>query len=215
MTCKTSTISTSQFGVSTWNIGPPLSSTFWRLSFFSPYTESAWLGSYCQTNHDFNSGSKDWVHLPSTLRVRKNSPHQDLRLSLRHRTCPNPLLSSLFLKHCWWTVSFSVGFVKVCDLYAGAGADADKWDEAQIGHYIGIGNQRFILFYFFGFLNGFSCFVKANISVFLILEGQKGAFKALAKWYSVNISGWIDCKLMTFGVLGCGVRCFKFWNKPH
>ena len=45
------------------------------------------------------------------------------------------------------TVSFSVGFVQVCDLYAGAGADADKWDEAQIGHYIGIGNQRFI----FGF----------------------------------------------------------------
>ncbi|RVW76218.1 mRNA cap guanine-N7 methyltransferase 2 [Vitis vinifera] len=27
---------------------------------------------------------------------------------------------------------------RVCDLYAGAGSDADKWDEAQIGHYIGI-----------------------------------------------------------------------------
>ncbi|KAJ9684752.1 hypothetical protein PVL29_016966 [Vitis rotundifolia] len=29
-------------------------------------------------------------------------------------------------------------YATVCDLYAGAGADADKWDEAQIGHYIGI-----------------------------------------------------------------------------
>lgn len=28
---------------------------------------------------------------------------------------------------------------KVCELYCGGGVDAEKWDEAQIGHYIGIG----------------------------------------------------------------------------
>lgn len=27
----------------------------------------------------------------------------------------------------------------MCDLYCGGGADADKWVDAQIGHYIGIG----------------------------------------------------------------------------
>ncbi|KAK1263339.1 mRNA cap guanine-N7 methyltransferase 2 [Acorus gramineus] len=29
-------------------------------------------------------------------------------------------------------------YATVCDLYCGNGADADKWDDAQIGHYIGI-----------------------------------------------------------------------------
>ncbi|KAL5709648.1 mRNA (guanine-N(7))-methyltransferase [Ranunculus cassubicifolius] len=29
-------------------------------------------------------------------------------------------------------------YAKVCDLYCGGGVDIDKWDEAQIGHYIGI-----------------------------------------------------------------------------
>lgn len=29
-------------------------------------------------------------------------------------------------------------YATVCDLYSGAGADADKWEDAQIGHYIGI-----------------------------------------------------------------------------
>ncbi|KAJ6828089.1 mRNA cap guanine-N7 methyltransferase 2 [Iris pallida] len=32
-------------------------------------------------------------------------------------------------------------YATVCDLYSGAGADADKWEDAQIGHYIGIGKQ--------------------------------------------------------------------------
>ncbi|KAF5192727.1 mRNA cap guanine-N7 methyltransferase [Thalictrum thalictroides] len=29
-------------------------------------------------------------------------------------------------------------YATVCDLYCGSGVDIDKWDEAQIGHYIGI-----------------------------------------------------------------------------
>ncbi|KAF4367995.1 hypothetical protein F8388_002606 [Cannabis sativa] len=29
-------------------------------------------------------------------------------------------------------------YAKVCDLYCGEGVDTEKWDEAQIGHYIGI-----------------------------------------------------------------------------
>ncbi|XP_048326559.1 mRNA cap guanine-N7 methyltransferase 2 isoform X2 [Ziziphus jujuba] len=29
-------------------------------------------------------------------------------------------------------------YATVCDLYCGGGVDAEKWDEAQIGHYIGI-----------------------------------------------------------------------------
>lgn len=29
-------------------------------------------------------------------------------------------------------------YATVCDLYCGGGADVEKWDEAQIGHYIGI-----------------------------------------------------------------------------
>lgn len=37
-----------------------------------------------------------------------------------------------------------VVFVKVCDLYCGGGVDAEKWDEAQIGHYIGIGTVSFL-----------------------------------------------------------------------
>lgn len=33
---------------------------------------------------------------------------------------------------------FASPYATVCDLYCGAGVDIDKWDEAQIGHYIGI-----------------------------------------------------------------------------
>ncbi|XP_028793427.1 mRNA cap guanine-N7 methyltransferase 2 isoform X2 [Neltuma alba] len=33
---------------------------------------------------------------------------------------------------------FAHPYATVCDLYCGGGADADKWDEAQIGHFIGI-----------------------------------------------------------------------------
>ncbi|KAF6150398.1 hypothetical protein GIB67_034097 [Kingdonia uniflora] len=33
---------------------------------------------------------------------------------------------------------FVLPYATVCDLYCGNGADMDKWDEAQIGHYIGI-----------------------------------------------------------------------------
>ncbi|EHA8586435.1 putative mRNA cap guanine-N7 methyltransferase 2 [Cocos nucifera] len=33
---------------------------------------------------------------------------------------------------------FVYPYATVCDLYCGGGADTDKWDEAQIGHYIGI-----------------------------------------------------------------------------
>ncbi|XP_020577044.1 mRNA cap guanine-N7 methyltransferase 2 isoform X2 [Phalaenopsis equestris] len=29
-------------------------------------------------------------------------------------------------------------YASVCDLYCGGGTDTDKWDEAQIGHYIGV-----------------------------------------------------------------------------
>ena len=29
--------------------------------------------------------------------------------------------------------------MKVCDLYCARGTDAEKWDEAQFSHYIGIG----------------------------------------------------------------------------
>lgn len=36
------------------------------------------------------------------------------------------------------------GALKVCDLYCG-GVDAEKWDGAQIGHYIGIGTVSNIL----------------------------------------------------------------------
>lgn len=33
---------------------------------------------------------------------------------------------------------FVFPYATVCDFYCGGGADTDKWDEAQIGHYIGI-----------------------------------------------------------------------------
>ncbi|KMZ60213.1 mRNA cap guanine-N7 methyltransferase 2 [Zostera marina] len=33
---------------------------------------------------------------------------------------------------------FASPYASVCDLYCGGGADIHKWDEAQIGHYIGI-----------------------------------------------------------------------------
>ena len=36
-------------------------------------------------------------------------------------------------------IRFWFGSLKVCDLYCGGGFDAEKWDEALIGHYIGIG----------------------------------------------------------------------------
>lgn len=29
--------------------------------------------------------------------------------------------------------------MKVCELYCGGGLEAERWEEAQIGHYIGIG----------------------------------------------------------------------------
>ncbi|KAG0481023.1 hypothetical protein HPP92_011881 [Vanilla planifolia] len=55
----------------------------------------------------------------STLRVCKEGFDEDFRLRM-HR---------------------NIGFIiviKVCDLYCGGGTDTDKWDEAQIGHYIGV-----------------------------------------------------------------------------
>ncbi|THU62615.1 hypothetical protein C4D60_Mb01t06970 [Musa balbisiana] len=33
---------------------------------------------------------------------------------------------------------FAFPYATVCDLYCGGGADTDKWDDAQIGHYIGV-----------------------------------------------------------------------------
>lgn len=39
----------------------------------------------------------------------------------------------------------------MCDLYCGKVPDEEKWDEAQIGHYIGIGNSD-IFFSFWGFI---------------------------------------------------------------
>jgi mRNA (guanine-N7-)-methyltransferase len=34
---------------------------------------------------------------------------------------------------------FAHPYATVCELYCGGGADADKWLDAQIAHYIGIG----------------------------------------------------------------------------
>ncbi|KAG0449460.1 hypothetical protein HPP92_027295 [Vanilla planifolia] len=36
------------------------------------------------------------------------------------------------------TKIFVSPYASVCDLYCGGGTDTDKWDEAQIGHYIGV-----------------------------------------------------------------------------
>ncbi|KAL6586318.1 hypothetical protein OROMI_001306 [Orobanche minor] len=36
---------------------------------------------------------------------------------------------------------FVAPYATVCDLYCGKVPDEEKWDEAQIGHYIGIGNS--------------------------------------------------------------------------
>lgn len=35
-------------------------------------------------------------------------------------------------------------YVQVCELYCGKVPDEEKWDEAQIGHYIGIGMSMFL-----------------------------------------------------------------------
>jgi hypothetical protein len=35
--------------------------------------------------------------------------------------------------------------LKVCDMYCNGGADTDKWGDAQIGHYIGIGKVILLL----------------------------------------------------------------------
>jgi len=42
---------------------------------------------------------------------------------------------------------FAHPYATVCELFCGGRLDADKWDDAQIGHYMGIGTQFFI-FYF-------------------------------------------------------------------
>jgi mRNA (guanine-N7-)-methyltransferase len=58
----------------------------------------------------------------------------------------NPSLSPHTHTHICliWIFCFLVLHVKVCDLYCGGGVDIEKWDAAQITHYIGIG-----LFFFF------------------------------------------------------------------
>jgi hypothetical protein len=60
---------------------------------------------------------------------------------------------------------FAHPYATVCELFCGGGLDADKWDDAQIGHYMGIGTQFF--FYWFsqilGFGSGFSAFLKVKI----------------------------------------------------
>ena len=43
-------------------------------------------------------------------------------------------------------------YATVCELYCGKVADEDKWDDAQIGHYIGIGTTTAALVQF-SFLN--------------------------------------------------------------
>lgn len=102
--------------------------------------------------------SKNRVRSPSSLRVRQNCSHQDLRPSLRDGPCPNPYFS-LYLSRLWLSVfmrdymcewvsmAVYLVFMKVCDLYCGGGTDTDKWEAAQIGHYIGIGSQTSIYIY--------------------------------------------------------------------
>ncbi|KHN15662.1 mRNA cap guanine-N7 methyltransferase 2 [Glycine soja] len=43
---------------------------------------------------------------------------------------------------------FAHPYAMVCGLYCGD-VDADKWVDAQIGHYIGIGTPFFFFFFFF------------------------------------------------------------------
>lgn len=47
---------------------------------------------------------------------------------------------------------FAHPYASVCELYCGGGLYMDKWDEAQIGQYMGIGIQFIYLFVFFNFL---------------------------------------------------------------
>lgn len=37
------------------------------------------------------------------------------------------------------------GDMQVCEMYCGKVPDVEKWDEAQIGHYIGIGKMTVTL----------------------------------------------------------------------
>ncbi|RVW28346.1 mRNA cap guanine-N7 methyltransferase 2 [Vitis vinifera] len=89
----------------------PISSTFWRLG-FSLHTPSR----------------PDWE---ATARPTMTSiPAPRTAESTHHRLFE-------FAKTALIKI-FVSPYATVCDLYAGAGSDADKWDEAQIGHYIGI-----------------------------------------------------------------------------
>lgn len=45
----------------------------------------------------------------------------------------------LTLRPHFFVFFFFWGSVKVCELYCAGGLEAERWEEAQIGHYIGIG----------------------------------------------------------------------------
>jgi hypothetical protein len=64
---------------------------------------------------------------------------------------------------------FAHPYATVCELFCGGGLDADKWDDAQIGHYMGIGTQFFFLFVFsdFGFWVWFFSFFESENLIIL------------------------------------------------
>lgn len=54
----------------------------------------------------------------------------------------------------------------MCDLYCGKVPDEEKWDEARIGHYIGIGKSVY-LFSYLGFYDNLSSFFSSLMAVML------------------------------------------------
>lgn len=57
----------------------------------------------------------------------------------------------------------------MCELYCGKVPDEEKWDAAQIGHYIGIGMVTRLLFLFYGCMLVFISVVFVALNVFELM----------------------------------------------
>lgn len=104
------------------------------------------------------------VASPQTYRPRQNCPHQNLCFTICHCLL---ILPFYLLYLCIYLYAYSIVFiiylcctllelcyVQVCDLYCGKVPDSEKWDNAVIGHYIGVGIlllQFYLFIYFFKF----------------------------------------------------------------
>lgn len=127
------------------------------------------------------------VASPQTYRPRQNCPHQNLCFTLCHCLL---ILPFYLLYLCIYLYAYSIVFiiylccillelcyVQVCDLYCGKVPDSEKWDNAVIGHYIGVG---ILLLQFFFLVSENVSFLKKVLCNARFVSGMNLLYSVMA-----------------------------------